>query len=154
MDPHAEDDLSEVERRLRGWRPDATGLDSDAMVFAAGLAAGRRGWLLGTTLCGVFAVLACGLGAWGLSERAERIALAGRVYERAPTATTLEADAVAMASEGRQPLAPDAYFSLRRQAEDDPSPWPAARLPEAPPPPPPSENEILTAGQRDGLLRP
>src|SRR5437764_15312701 len=80
-----EEDLSAVERRLAGWRPGPAGLDADAMLFAAGRAAGRRGRLPALALCGVLAVAAVGLGAWALTERAERLAIAGRLREQPPT---------------------------------------------------------------------
>ncbi len=82
--PDNDDALSDLERRLTGWRPDSAGLDADAMLFAAGLAAGRqrRGRLLGPSLCGLLAALAAGLGAWGLTERAERQELATRLRLR------------------------------------------------------------------------
>ena len=73
--PRHEDELSDFERHLAGWQPAPGGLDADAMLFAAGQAAGQRGRgrLLGPALCVLFAVQGAGLGAWGLSERAERL---------------------------------------------------------------------------------
>ena len=62
MDSHSPnpDDLSEIERRLSVWRPNAEGLNRDAMLYAAGLAAGKaeRGRLLWPALCGFLAVFA------------------------------------------------------------------------------------------------
>ena len=157
MDPHTPrnpDDLSALERRLSGWRPDAQGLDADAMLFAAGHAAGRHGAgrVFGPALCGLLAALAVGLGVWGLSERAARQALAGRGLEhaRAPGAAPA-ADTVAPDSSA--PLAPNAYWSLRRQADQDLVHGSATPQPEGPAPPePPPAPTILTAGHLADLL--
>ncbi len=43
LTPNHEDDLSEFERLLAGWQPSSDGLNADAMLFAAGQAAARRG---------------------------------------------------------------------------------------------------------------
>ena len=69
--PRHEDDLSDFERHLAGWQPASDGLNADAMLFAAGQAAGRRGrsQLLWPMLCALLTVQAAGLGVWGLSER-------------------------------------------------------------------------------------
>ena len=93
MDSHSPnpDDLSEIERRLSVWRPNAEGLNREAMLYAAGLAAGKagRGRLLWPALCSLLVVFAAALGAWGLNERAERQFLIGRIHERtAPAAAT------------------------------------------------------------------
>ena len=59
-----QDDLSDIERLLSGWRPDTEGLSREAMLFAAGVATGRagRGLLLWPALCAVLAVSAAVLG--------------------------------------------------------------------------------------------
>jgi len=156
--PRHEDDLSAVERRLAGWRPRAEGLDADAMLFAAGLAAGRRGWgrLLVPALCGLLAALATGLGAWGLSERAEREAMASRLRQHAPTPGAPPATAVALLPEPSYTPSPDDYFHLRQRVLQDPGRWLAFSEPAGPPAPgpPPPGPAILRAGQRDGLLDP
>ncbi len=158
MDAHAprrEDDLSAVEQRLTGWRPGADGLDADAMLFAAGLAAGRRGSgrLLAPVLCGVLAALAAGLGAWGLSERAERRALADRLRS-APTPGAAPAPAVVDVPAPPRESPSAGYLSLRRRMEQDPGGWldrpppPGRKAPEPPPPAPP----ILTVRPPNGLF--
>ena len=65
--PRHEDDLSEFERHLAGWQPSSDGLDADAMLFAAGQAAGRRGrsQLLWPVLCALVTVQAAGAGRVG-----------------------------------------------------------------------------------------
>lgn len=150
--PHHQDDLSDLEHRLSSWRPDDLGVNADAMLFAAGLAAGRseRGRLLGLGLGGLLAVLALGLGAWGWLERAERQALANCLRERTPSSATF---VVVLPASPYTP-SPGDYFSLRRQMEQDPSRWLASLQPTGPqtPGPPPPEPAILRAGQRDGPL--
>ena len=42
--PNSADDLSELERKLAGWRPSTAGLDADRMLFAAGRNSVRPGW--------------------------------------------------------------------------------------------------------------
>jgi hypothetical protein len=159
MDSHSprnEDDLSDVERRLAGWHPAAEGLDPDTMLFAAGLAAGRRGHgqFLWPVVCVVLAVQAAGLGVWALSERAERQALASRLRERAPVPNAPSAPAIAILPESPPALSPDSYLSLRRRVEQDPSRWLASVQPAgsqalgAPPP----EPGVLRAGQWEAVL--
>jgi hypothetical protein len=154
--PHDEDDLSGLERRLARWQPAAERLDADAMVFAAGRAAGRGG--LGRLLwpaCSVLlAVQAAGLLGWGLAERAERQALASRLREqpKAPNAAPVPA----VLAEAVYSPSPDDYLHLRRMMEQDPSGGLDSLQPDGPPPigPPPPEPAILTPGQRGGLLEP
>ena len=150
--PRHEDDLSQFERYLAGWRPSSDGLDADSMLFAAGQAAGRRGrsQLLWPMLCALLTVQAAGLGVWGLSERAERQALASRLPERAATQSASPAT-VAAARESSYEPSPVDYLSTRRQMEQDPNGWLASRQPAGlqvlgPSPPPPA---ILTPRQRD-----
>jgi hypothetical protein len=154
--PRPEDDLSDCERRLAGWHPASAGLDADAMLFAAGRAAGRRGpaRLLWPALCVLLAAQAAGLGAWGLSERAECQALASRLRELAPAPGVPPATAVAHLPEPSYMPSPDDYFHLRRQVEQDPSRWLASLQPAGPqvPGPPPPEPAIFTPRQHDGLL--
>jgi hypothetical protein len=153
--PGREDDLSAVERRLAGWQPESGGLHTDALLFAAGHAAGRRGRgpLLWPALCAVLAVQAAGLGVWGLSERAGRLALAGRLPERPPDRGTPPPTAVAALPESPSAPSPDDYLHLRRRAEQDPNLWLASAQPAGPPAPgPPPPPVIFRAGQRDDLL--
>jgi hypothetical protein len=153
--PRHEDDLSDFERHLAGWQPASDGLSADAMLFAAGQAAGRRGrsQLLWPMLCALLTAQAAGLGAWGLSERTERQALASRLSERAPTNSASPAPVVVVRESSFEPPS-GAYLSTRRQMEQDPNGWLASRQPAAlqalgPSPPSPA---ILTPRQRDGLL--
>ena len=153
--PRHEDDLSDFERHLAGWQPASDGLSADAMLFAAGQAAGRRGrsQLLWPMLCALLTLQAAGLGVWGLSERAERQVLASRLSERAPTHSASPAPVVVVRESSYEPSPVD-YLSTRRQMEQDPNGWLASRQPaglQALGPSPPSP-AILTPRQRDGLF--
>lgn len=99
-EPFGLDDLTALERRLRGWRPDGRGLDRDRMLFEAGRAAsGRDGrarlarlaWPVVAAVAACFAV-AVGL-AWH-SERSRREALETELAQRGP-GPSAEGDAVA-----------------------------------------------------------
>jgi hypothetical protein len=148
-------DLSKFEHRLKSWRPSAEGLDADAMLFAAGFAAARswRDRRAGPVLCGVLASVALGLGAWALTERAERLALASRIPTQGPVANRSYVSAGPVLPELSSAPSPDSYLSLSRHMEQDPAGWLASLEPVGsqsiePPPPQPA---ILRAGQRDAL---
>jgi len=149
------DELTDLERRLTEWRPESEGLDAEAMRCSAGIAVGRRGRnrLVGLVLCGCLAASTIGLGAWGLTERAERQMLASRLIElgRVPTTSPL-IDGLEV-PKPYTPL-PSDYFSLWRTIEQDPNRWLASAEPIGPQAvwPPPPARPILTPRQRDGLL--
>jgi hypothetical protein len=157
MDTHSpdQDDLSRVERLLSGWRPDETGLNRDAMLFAAGLAAGKegRGRLLWPGLCSLLVVSTAALGIWGLGERAERQILVSRLHEHAQPTGLAPTNSFAVATHLSFRLSPDGYLNLRRRMEQDPSRWLASResTGTAPPGPAPPEPAILRAFQYDAL---
>jgi hypothetical protein len=148
-----ENDLSDVERRLAGWIPAAENLDGAAMLFAAGLAAGRR--QRDRFLWPVFLVLltaqAIGLGTWGLTERAGRQALVSRLG--APSPASGETTVIVLA-EDTSTWQPDGYLNLRRQIVQDPGVWLASREPAGPQSaePPSPEAAMLRAGQYESLL--
>src|SRR5438445_3208349 len=123
--PNHQDELTELERRLSGWRPGIEGLDADAMLFAAGLAAGRRrmGRVLAPMLCGLLAIAAAGLGTWGWMERTERHALAQLLDERLREPSVPPTLAVPVSPESPYTPSPVAYLRLRRQMEEDPTRW-------------------------------
>jgi hypothetical protein len=153
-----ENDLSACERRLAGWQPASENLNADAMLFAAGLAAGRGspGRLLWPALCGILAIQVIGLGVWGLSERAQRQALANDLRQRSPVPKALPAAHAAASPALSYSPSPDDYFQLRRRLEKDPgsllvSPGPVPGSPIDPVPPQPA---ILQAGQHNDLLDP
>jgi hypothetical protein len=149
--PRRENDLSEFERSLSGLQPGADGLDADAMLFAAGVAAGRggRGRFVWHALCLLLVAVAAGFGAWGLTERSERLVLVNAVKERAPTPAPVP-EIPAHVEPSYTPSSSD-YLSLRQMLEQDPDRWPASRQP-SPQGPPEPEPVIPTAGQRDRLL--
>jgi hypothetical protein len=160
MDAHTpnnyQDDLSECERRLSGWRPGTEGLDADAMLFAAGLAASQRrqSRLFGPALCGLLALLAVGLGAWGLNERAERLVLASWLREHIPAPEVSPARVMPEPAESVDTPSPSSYLSWRRQIERNPNRWLASQQVSSSgavgPPPPPAP--ILSLRQRDRLF--
>jgi hypothetical protein len=158
MDTHSpdQDDLSGVERLLSGWRPDAAGLNRDAMLFAAGLAVGKegRGRLLWPALCGLLAVLTAASGMWGLKECAECQFLVSRLQERTRPAGLPPITSFAVAAVTSFRPSPDGYFNLRRRMEQDPSRWLASResTGSAPPGPAPPEPAILKASQYEALF--
>jgi hypothetical protein len=154
--PRHEDDLTEFERRLSGWRPGDQGLNADAMLFAAGVAAGRRRRhpLLLSAACVLLVVQTIGLGLWGLTERAERRALAARSRESGVVPGSSPTTAEAASPLPAYTPSPDDYLHLRRRAELDPVRWLASlqSTDPQPPGPPPPEPVILQAGQRDHVF--
>jgi len=156
LPPSRKGDVSDCERRLADWQPAAGNLDADAMLFAAGCAAGRRKGvpLLWPVLCALLAAQAAGFGLWGLSERAERVALAGRLHEHAPASNTPRAPAVAESSEPRYAPSSDDYFHLRRRLERDPGRWLASARTVGSQTTEPPAPAILRAGQRNDPLAP
>jgi hypothetical protein len=158
MDPHSPnpDDLSEIEGRLSVWRPSAEGLNRDAMLYAAGLAAGKAGRRrpLWPVLCSLLALFAAALGAWGLNERAERQFLIGRLHEPTPASAATPTNALVAAPHSASVTSPNSYLNLRRQLEQDPGRWLASRefsRPTAIGPAPP-EPAILRASQLEALF--
>lgn len=152
--PRRDEELSDLERRLRGWRPAPAGQPADAMLFAAGQAAGRRqrSSRLWPGLSALLALVALGLGAWGVSERSERLVLANRLREHLPTQSAPRCSEFAAADESSYSApSPYDYFHLRQLAEQDACPWqaplPAHGAPAAPPP----VHPIPRAGQREDL---
>jgi hypothetical protein len=139
------DDLSDLERRLAGWRPDPAGLNADAMLFAAGRASAGRPWLAWSALACSLAALVVAAAAWRL-ERAERIALAAQLRRQAP--------AVVVPDE--QPTfdepGPNSFLTAHRALEHGLDAWPPQ--PVVPPKTPSPEPTVLEAGRRGTLLDP
>jgi hypothetical protein len=110
-----QDDLTPLEQRLAAGGPAATGLDADAMLFAAGRAAAMRAadprWPWPAATC-CFAVLSLALVAALVGERSERRALAARLDRLA---------VLAMSQPGQVPdlsaPAADSYLAARRSIE-------------------------------------
>jgi hypothetical protein len=117
-----EGNLSDLERRLGHWRPDSSGLDADAMLFAAGAASvecstGARLW---PAACGLLVALSAVLGTWALLERAERHLLAARLGEGTRSHESTSTIDLAVTEPSYSPSASD-YLHLRRRAEADTS---------------------------------
>jgi len=154
--PRPHDDLSDLERRLSGWRPSAAGLDPDAMLFAAGRASARPGpgRFVWPAVSGCLALLAVALGAGLVSERSERLALAQLVRQQPP------APAVASRPEPKPSPAPapppaDSYLAARHLLGQNPDAWLARSAPEAgSPAAPPDGPPVLRAWPSTGVLTP
>jgi hypothetical protein len=146
--PRDANDLSGIERTMAGWQPSTAGLDTDAMLFAAGqaAAAGRRGRYLWPALCAFLAIQTTGLAIWGLREHSEREVLARRLGDHTPAAQVPPADVVASYSPS-----PNDYIHLRQRAEHDQRLWLAAEHAEAAGGPG-LDPAILRAGERERLL--
>src|SRR5437868_1881156 len=82
------DDLTDLERRLADWRPDAAGLDPDALLFAAGRASIRPSptRFVWPAIAGCMAVVALGMGGWAVKERTGRLELAALMQKSTPVA--------------------------------------------------------------------
>jgi hypothetical protein len=143
-----EDDLTPLERQLSAFCPAAAGLDSDAMLFAAGQAtaartAGRR-WAWPLATCG-FAVVSLTLAAALVGERSERLALAAR----------LERQSIAMVSPPTvsppEPALPpaDSYIAARHWIESGADNDFVRTDPKPPPPSPPDDPPVLRASSTD-----
>ena len=154
---HSEDHLNEFEQRISAWRPTTEGLESDAMLYQAGLTAGRntRGRSFWPSLCLALATACAGLGAWGLVERAEHQAL---IREGEASTELLKRQMIAKrnmphdaetVSVSYVPAHND-YFQLRRQAEQDLGRWLASvQTIGVHPIKQPSSPDILRAGELD-----
>jgi hypothetical protein len=119
------DELTPLERHLAACRPTTTGLDTDAMLFAAGRAAAKPGparYVWPALACG-FAVLSVVLGGGMMHERSERLALAQGVNPHSSLEAPVFVPAVAPSPE----LAPDSYLAARRLVERDADAWPPRR---------------------------
>jgi hypothetical protein len=117
-----EGNLSELERRLGHWRPDSSGLDPDAMLFAAGAASVERarGGRFWPASCGILLALAAVLCTWALLERAERHLLAARLGEGTRSHESTATIDLAVTEPSYSPSASD-YLHMRRRAELDTS---------------------------------
>jgi hypothetical protein len=159
--PQHPDDLKVLERRLAAYAPSATGLDADAMLFAAGRASVRPSvtrfvWpalTLGLT------TLALVLGVWLATERAERLELAQQLRQTLPPPLPNPSPS---ASPGDTPIerateqepAPNSLLAGHRALEKGLDAWPPQAVARAETPGPPSDAPVLKVGWRDTLLDP
>ncbi len=163
MDTHSQrpDDLKDVECRLAAYAPSETGLDADAMLFAAGRTSARPGparfiWPA-LTLCLVTVALV--LGVWLVTERAERLELAQQLQQTQPRPhpsslpTSSPAEAPTEARTGNEPM-PNSLLAGHRALEHGLDAWPPQAVARAETPGPPSDAPVLKVGWRDNLLDP
>jgi hypothetical protein len=158
MDTHDAGDLSELERRLSSWKPASEGLNTEAMLFAAGRAAGRTGIarIVWPVLACVMTVLAIGLGVWLESERTERQMLAQQLRQQSPTprpALTAPSPAVIapINSPATDELPPESFLVAHRALELGLDAWPPRAVILVDPSMSPNPI-IIRVGQRDLLL--
>jgi hypothetical protein len=148
-------DWNDIERLLSGIRPSSDGLRADAMLFAAGLAAGRQATRRSffPVLCGLLALTSVGLAYWGLAERRELTQIARDQPHNDRSPSTAVARELEPAKSIYEPSADD-YLSLRREMEADPNRFLVlhAAVGSRPPEAPPLPAGILRAGQRGGIL--
>jgi hypothetical protein len=111
-----EPDLTELERRLSGWRPANDGLDADAMLFAAGRASVRRSpgrFAWPAVAAGLIFTVGV-LGSRLANERETNRDLLARLQ---PTDMPVVVDARPLE------LPQSSYFFARRAVERDPDSW-------------------------------
>ena len=119
MDPtkdRPENDLTDLEFRLRQWQPSALGLDRDRMLFEAGRAAARAE-IWGRVPLGSIAALAVtvvGLGVLFARERGERQALEVQVVQQSTVPTIEPRPGPVPAPIVERPPALDSYLVLTR----------------------------------------
>lgn len=160
MDTHSHrpDDLNKLERRLSGWQPAVTGLDGDAMLFAAGRASVRfgPGRFIWPTLAACMTGLAACLGLWLAAERSERLDLARQLRQSSPAlAVTPSLAAVPEESSLTDELPPDSYLASHQALEKGLDAWPVRVVLRIEPPGPPSPHPLVfQVGQRNTLLDP
>jgi hypothetical protein len=164
MDAHSNhaDDLSELERRLSAWEPASNGLDTDAMLFAAGRASARRGMVrfAWPALTAGLTALTVVLGIQLTTERTERLALVERFGQRTPASASIpspspSAPVVAPETPTTEEPSPNSYLSAHRALERGLDDWPTrVVLSPAVPRQPLVNPPILHVGQRDLLLDP
>jgi hypothetical protein len=146
------DDLRDLEHRLAGWQPTCTGLDADAMLFAAGQAS-RRGLVKGSltwpSLALTMTCLCLALTTWLMAERAERRQLECLLVQlsRQPTPSS---DSPIPAIQG-QPG--ENYVTIRNRVLEEGFDAPASARHETVDPPvqPVHSAPVFHAGQRDGM---
>lgn len=139
------DDLSDLEDRLRSWKPGVDRLDADRMLYAAGRAAIARGKtrFVWPALTGVLATLVVVLSVRISVEHAELVTLLSRPTQASPlmpavgpeTVSSPSADSLA----ATDPLACASLLAGRRALQTDADAW---RCPE-----PPASSEPVFSGR-------
>ena len=123
--PRHEDDLSDFERHLAGWQPASDGLNADAMLFAAGQAAGRRGrsQLLWPVLCCAPHRTGRGAGRVGPVRAPSAKPWPAVFPERDPATQRAPRRPLPLVRESSYEPSPGDYLSTRRLMEQDPNGW-------------------------------
>jgi hypothetical protein len=154
MDPNAsphEEKLSAFERRLAEWRPDSEGLQTDQMLYAAGLAAGkqRRVQIAWPALCLFLTLTTLASLAWGLVARSVAQPMAIPVHRHGLDANG--SGITALTSAPAYTPAPNDYLHLRQQIETNPAGWLASsqQSNQQDSKSVPMNSDILKAGQFD-----
>jgi hypothetical protein len=148
--------MSDLEKRLSAWRPSASGLDADSVLFAAGRASVRPGWgrVAWPVVSGCLALMTAALGVALSQERAARVEMAARLNERPSVAPApaVVPDSIETAPADAPPA--DSYFAARRALAGDPDSWLAAAK-AVPSEGPPSPNQpIWKVGSHPDLFEP
>jgi hypothetical protein len=113
------DDLTALERQLAACQPAATGLDTDAMLFAAGQGAARRPQIIWPTIAFGLTILSAALGAGMIHERSERLALAVRLDRQ----STIVAETPAAPVAPLPPPGPNSYLAIHQSMAHDADGW-------------------------------
>jgi hypothetical protein len=153
MDTH-DPNLTDLERRLASWRPSATGLDPDAMLFAAGRAAAGRPRPIWPALAGTMAVIAVVLAGWLASEHNERLVLARQLDSRFHEPVPVVGSLIAQSDAPKDLPADESLPVYRAMDQDVDAHTSVASTAYSNQPQEANAPAILRAGQRDVILNP
>jgi hypothetical protein len=152
--------MNDLEHRLAAWQPAVTGLDTDALLFAAGRASVRPGAtrFVWPALTACVSLLAISLGIWLAQERMERLDLARQLQQQShmlanTPSPPLASEPTPMRVEEEPP--PDSYLASLRALDKGLEAWPISSVVRADPPgPKPPYSPVLQAGKLGALLDP
>jgi hypothetical protein len=150
-------DLNDLERRLAEWRPSASGLEVDRLMFDAGRASARsgRGRLVWPAVSAGLALTAIALGIGLAHERASRQELAMQVRDSTPPVAPARGSEPGPAESPPTPptqAPPASYLAARRALTEDLDSWRVAdHLVEGEPSPRPT---VLTSRSPITLIEP
>jgi hypothetical protein len=164
MDNHLHHpEVTEIEQRLARWQPAADELDADALLFAAGQAAARRGAMryAWPALTSMLAAVVIVLGLWLHDERSERLALARQQMPPSSVATPAAQHEPAPADTSAPPsaelpaeLPPSSLLASHRALEGQLDAWSGLGPDGAATGPQPSRSAVLQVRQRSLLTDP
>jgi hypothetical protein len=148
-------DLNDLERRLAEWRPSASGLEVDRLMFAAGRASAQssRGRFVWPLVSAGLALTAVALGIGLAHERAARQELAMQLRDSAPAVAPARGSEPGPAESPPTQAPPASYLAARRALTEDLDSWPVAdhRVGEREPAPRPA---VLTSHSPVTLIEP